>query len=647
MNNDKIPVSLSELPEIDSADAFVFASKENTDGSSDSGKLAVSKIQEEAEKKKGYFNSLESLMVRWPNPQSGMTAYVGAPFPGTVHDVVSGAWHDTGETPPEDAVPLNDYTLNGGSTKTSQQLDEELNNKFSAIGKDTKNLFNRYNLTLGKYVAWSTASGVTGIADDNNSAMFIFRNIKPNIAYTLSGIYEIHTNAIAFCDKNENILGGISPVNNKNPITVTTPADCTVIKMSVYVNRTVNLDKYTDKLQLEEGKFATSYVPFISYNDLYRKEETNSKAEINQKLYGYDNTYLSVLKVISKEKPVILVNGYYNKDGTITNNNYYGCMRYDYNPNEILMYEGRLNGGTPAIARFFNENNTQIGFQHISGISSDIILEIIIPPSGTSWIGFSCNKTTGMNLWNIKEISSPNPVLNGKTWVTIGDSIDEAINTDGKVGTDPITEETMSHAYYIAKRNNMKHIRNSKSGGTLTYIPDRPSYLFCFSAEDDFSSTVHTYKNLPDKIDYLTIWFGINDYWKLGGNLSSENIGTINDAINTTFYGAWNIVLDYLINKYPNTKIGIVVTHKDVSADATVFKLFTDAIRAIALKYGVGCLDLMGATTPLWTRKDPNVNVKQSVIDLRVSKYLYDGTHPNKEGYVYLATLVENWLCSL
>ena len=95
INSSQTPVPLSELPEINSTEnTFVFAAKENADGSSDSGKLAVSKIQEEVEKKKGYFNSYESLIAKWPNPQPGMTAYVGAPFPGTVYDVVSGAWHD-------------------------------------------------------------------------------------------------------------------------------------------------------------------------------------------------------------------------------------------------------------------------------------------------------------------------------------------------------------------------------------------------------------------------------------------------------------------------------------------------------------------------------------------------------------------------
>ena len=127
INSSQTPVPLSELPEINSTEnTFVFAAKENADGSSDSGKLAVSKIQEEVEKKKGYFNSYESLIADYPNPrQAGETAYVGTPFPGTVYDVVSGAWHNTGNIPPADEVPLNDYMLSGGTSKTGQQLDEE------------------------------------------------------------------------------------------------------------------------------------------------------------------------------------------------------------------------------------------------------------------------------------------------------------------------------------------------------------------------------------------------------------------------------------------------------------------------------------------------------------------------------------------
>lgn len=38
-------------------------------------------------------------------------------------------------------------------------------------------------------------------------------------------------------------------------------------------------------------------------------------------------------------------------------------------------------------------------------------------------------------------------------------------------------------------------------------------------------------------------------------------IGTINDNTNTTFYGAWNMTLNYLIKNYPFAHIGIIVSN--------------------------------------------------------------------------------------
>lgn len=121
---DKTAIPLSELPEIPSSDnTFVFGSKTNSDGTFESGKLSISKIKEEIQKKRGYFNTYESLVAKYPNPVPGETATAGTPFPGTVYDVVGGVWHNTGVVPTADSIALNDYMRNGGSDKTGADLD--------------------------------------------------------------------------------------------------------------------------------------------------------------------------------------------------------------------------------------------------------------------------------------------------------------------------------------------------------------------------------------------------------------------------------------------------------------------------------------------------------------------------------------------
>ena len=126
-SEEKIPVPLSDLPEVPASDdMFVFASKTNPDGTFESGKLSVQKIKEESQKKRGYFNTYESLVAKYPNPSEGETATAGTPFPGTAYDVVDGAWHNTGVVPPADSIPINDYMLNGGSSKTGARLESDI-----------------------------------------------------------------------------------------------------------------------------------------------------------------------------------------------------------------------------------------------------------------------------------------------------------------------------------------------------------------------------------------------------------------------------------------------------------------------------------------------------------------------------------------
>ena len=71
--------------------------------------------------------------------------------------------------------------------------------------------------------------------------------------------------------------------------------------------------------------------------------------------------------------------------------------------------------------------------------------------------------------------------------------------------------------------------------------------------KDAFS--IERYKIIPKDADYITLSFGIND-----DNLhQGAPIGEIKDTETSTFLGAWNTVLEYLITNHPYAKIGIIV----------------------------------------------------------------------------------------
>ena len=214
--------------------------------------------------------------------------------------------------------------------------------------------------------------------------------------------------------------------------------------------------------------------------------------------------------------------------------------------------------------------------------------------------------------------------LYGKKWAACGDSVTmgvEEVNVDGVYWT---------YEQFIAERNGMQLYKDGISGSTMAVSdPSDVSYKYPFS--------VDRYKDVPTDCDYITIWFGIND------NTQSVPIGTISDTVNTTFYGAYNKVLTYLIANIPNAKIGLVVSHM-ISTDMAT------AIRNIAKKYGLLVFDIPGdEKIPFWS---PNSSATTNDVDAtiktqRTTQWWVNPSHPSIKGYEYISYPFENWMRSL
>jgi hypothetical protein len=142
------------------------------------------------------------------------------------------------------------------------------------------------------------------------------------------------------------------------------------------------------------------------------------------------------------------------------------------------------------------------------------------------------------------------------------------------------------------------------------------------------------FKGIPSDADYITIKLGINDV-----NYGSP-IGTINDSDNTTFYGAWNVVMSYLIANYPYAKIGIIVTNG--ASDEVM-----EAERAIAKKWGVPFLDYGDYQTPLMGRMSGfRDGVVSEAMQARHNAFRISDTdtHPNAKAHEYESTFIEAFL---
>ena len=223
-------------------------------------------------------------------------------------------------------------------------------------------------------------------------------------------------------------------------------------------------------------------------------------------------------------------------------------------------------------------------------------------------------------------------ILWEKKWVCCGDSFTEGDFNDSREEfrfTDGLyAGEKMVYPFFIGRRNRMTVVNEAKCGNTITNLPNRPNAF-----------SIARHQGLPADADYITLHFGIND----DDAHQKSPIGEITDTENTTFYGAWNVVLEYLITHHPYAKIGIIVPNGCT-------RPYTDAIRAVARKWGIPTLDLPGDyAVPLLNRVADKDEICETARRLRNDAFSVSekNRHPNVKAHEYESTVIEHWLRSL
>ena len=232
--------------------------------------------------------------------------------------------------------------------------------------------------------------------------------------------------------------------------------------------------------------------------------------------------------------------------------------------------------------------------------------------------------------------------LYGKKWCCCGDSfsvagynVNDGIPQDVYVYQDgPYKGKQKVYGTMIALRNSMNFVNIANGGMTMCNIDGTRTNSFTYN---DY------YKKIPLDSDYVTIKFGIND-----GNFNSP-IGTIDDEVVTTFYGAWNVVLKWIRNNLPFTKVGIIVSSglgKTQSSDN-----LAEATRNVAQKWGIPILDeINDKTIPLLHRTN-RPGISSDVYDLLIEKFSVNtatgNTHPNVKAHEFESTFVEAFIRKL
>ena len=135
--------------------------------------------------------------------------------------------------------------------------------------------------------------------------------------------------------------------------------------------------------------------------------------------------------------------------------------------------------------------------------------------------------------------------------------------------------------------------------------------------------------------DIITVFGGVNDW----GQANPTPLGAIDDAANTTFYGALNVLCDGLLNTFPksliifitplgNNGFGSFPSDKN-SLGLTVYD-YADAILNVCAKYKIPVIDACR-----------NSLLNPQIADVK-SDCFVDGLHLNEHGHGILSYLIEN-----
>lgn len=319
----------------------------------------------------------------------------------------------------------------------------------------------------------------------------------------------------------------------------------------------------------------------------------------------------------------------------------------EYNWNNLGARIGTANWGSvnPDLAICQNPNNDPRGSVDGSDISDGTIpASKMVTSVQTSLAQIPTNTdaitalTSRIASLESAVISNSSNRLYGKILCSVGDSITYGADMDseGIVDESSITmyqwtnssqtwpqktsQFLKTYGYQIAERNGMTFYNGGISGSTMQGLSDK----WGFSLENG------RYTKLPDNIDYLTIFFGWND-------AAYGTLGTINDSTNESYYGGYNVVLPYLINKYPFTKIVLIVPFGTTDGHR-------QAIRDLANKWGVACFDMFQGGTPLYYNKETSVGVNSSIVTSNRAKFQANGAHPNFKGHRQIADMLEHFL---
>ena len=245
------------------------------------------------------------------------------------------------------------------------------------------------------------------------------------------------------------------------------------------------------------------------------------------------------------------------------------------------------------------------------------------------------------------EVQFKTSILYGKKWAVLGDSFTNSGGDNTPLTWGKYKGKLTVYPYIIGNRTGIDVLKFFEGGQTLAF----PAIPGTFTNSVTNPNNPRYYQNVPADVDYITIYLGIND-----GNHSDGQgpdvedytgvipLGTITDETTATYYGAWNVVLSWLLTNRPFAHIGIIVSNGCKNID------WVNAQIEIAKKWGIPYLNMNGDERCPAMIRSWNANLSdsaKSIINQKQAVNYPSNTHPNQSTHIYESTFIENFLKSL
>ncbi len=188
-----------------------------------------------------------------------------------------------------------------------------------------------------------------------------------------------------------------------------------------------------------------------------------------------------------------------------------------------------------------------------------------------------------------------------------------------------------AYANILANTYGMKDVRNyGVSWSTCAVVNECSCH---HKKENSHNSICLRYSQMPTNADVIAVMCGVNDSGLVP-------LGTIDDTINTTFYGSLNILCSKLKEEYTRSYIFFMTSfHYDISEevreDGTMRKdYYEKAVKEVCAKYQIDVFDTYN-TLDFSTKRDtvddvhPNQEFVTNVWAPAIAQYIKDNYKKN------------------